>query len=151
VDIDLDAARKTAEVNIVGTLGWIQDVIRDQRLGFRGVIVNVSSISSSTVLPGIAFYGATKSAVEGLTRSLAVELAPHVRINAVAPAVVETEFSRVLHEKRNAAEEGYLLHRFGHTEDVASAVAFLASAESSWITGQTLILDGGLSVGGVRR
>ncbi len=148
VDLDLAAARKTLEVNLVASLGWVQDAERATREGIRGSVVNISSVTSTTASPGIAFYGATKAALESMTRALAVELAPRVRVNAVAPAVIETEFSRVLYEGRDALDAGYPLGRFGLPEDVAAAVAFLASDDASWFTGQTLIVDGGLLAAG---
>jgi NAD(P)-dependent dehydrogenase (short-subunit alcohol dehydrogenase family) len=94
-------------------------------------------------------YGASKAALIQLTQQLAFELAPSVRVNAVAPAVVKTRFAEALfegHEEQVAAS--YPLKRLGVPEDIGSAVAFLLSDEASWITGQTLVLDGGLTLGG---
>jgi len=100
--------------------------------------------------PGIGFYGVSKAAVTHLTRTLAAELAPAIRVNAVAPAVIKTKFARALYEGREEqAAAGYPLGRLGSPEDVAAAVAFLASDDAAWITGQTLVIDGGLlTVGG---
>ena len=78
---------------------------------------------------------------------LAAELAPRVRVNAVAPAVVRTKFAAALYEGHEAeAAAAYPLRRLGEPEDVAAAVAFLASADSAWITGQTVVIDGGASL-----
>jgi NAD(P)-dependent dehydrogenase (short-subunit alcohol dehydrogenase family) len=97
--------------------------------------------------PGIAYYGVSKSALIGLTIQLAAELAPQVRVNAVAPAVVRTRFAAALYEHDEAGTAaGYPLGRLGDPQDVGAAVAFLASADAAWITGQTLVLDGGASL-----
>ncbi|MBQ1075019.1 SDR family oxidoreductase [Micromonospora sp. C31] len=148
VDLDLAAARKILDVNLVGTLGWVQQVAAG--MGERGgCVVNVSSIAGRTPSPGIAFYGVSKAAVDHLTACLAVELAPQVRVNAVAPAVVKTRFAAALHEGREEEVAGaYPLKRLGLPRDVAGAVAFLASDDAAWLTGQTLVLDGGVSLVG---
>jgi 3-oxoacyl-[acyl-carrier protein] reductase len=84
-----------------------------------------------------------------LTRELAVEIGPAVRVNAVAPAVVKTRFARALYaEREDEVAAGYPLKRLGVPADVAGAVAFLLSAEASWITGQVLVLDGGVTLAG---
>ncbi len=114
-----------------------------------GCVVNVSSIAGRTSSPGIAFYGVSKAAVDHLTAGLAVELAPTVRVNAVAPAVVRTRFAAALYADREDEVAGaYPPGRLGEAADVAAAVAFLASDEADWITGQTLVLDGGLTLTG---
>ena len=114
-----------------------------------GAIVNIASIAGVRPSPGIGYYGVSKSALIGLTLQLADELSPAVRVNAVAPAVVKTRFASALYQGReDELAKGYLLGRLGVPEDVASAVAFLASADASWITGQTLVLDGGLTLRG---
>ncbi|RFA08522.1 3-oxoacyl-ACP reductase [Subtercola boreus] len=152
LELDLAAARKIMEVNVLGNLAWAQDVVHHPRLGFRersGVIVSVSSVTGQNPSPGIGFYGISKAAVAHLTRTLAVELGPEIRVNAVAPAVVKTRFAEALYEGREAEVAAeYPLGRLGEPEDIASAVAFLASGDASWITGQVLNLDGGLLVAG---
>jgi 3-oxoacyl-[acyl-carrier protein] reductase len=92
-------------------------------------------------------YGASKAALVQLTQQLAYELAPSVRVNAVAPAVVRTKFAEALfagHEE--SVVKAYPLGRLGEPEDVGGAIAFLLSDQAAWITGQTLVLDGGLSL-----
>ena len=153
MDLDLDAARKISEVNIFGTLGWIQDVFHHGSLHFAergGSVINLSSVTGQVPSPGIGFYGISKAAVAHLTRTLAVEMGPRVRVNSVAPAVVKTRFAEALYEGREAEVAAqYPLGRLGAPEDVAAAVAFLASSDASWITGQVINLDGGLlSAGG---
>ncbi len=147
-DLDFGAARKTFEVNVLAALSWVR-AARAQGLGEGGggAIVNIASIAGVHASPGIAFYGVTKSALIGLTRQLALELAPSVRVNAVAPAVVKTKFATALYEGReDVAAKAYALGRLGVAEDVAGAVAFLASDDAAWVTGQTLVLDGGLTL-----
>jgi NAD(P)-dependent dehydrogenase (short-subunit alcohol dehydrogenase family) len=96
-------------------------------------------------------YAASKAALIHLTQQLAFELAPKVRVNAVAPAVVKTQFATALYEGREAeVAANYALGRLGIPADIAGAVAFLASDDAGWMTGQTLLLDGGVSLmGGV--
>ncbi|MSR99433.1 SDR family oxidoreductase [Arthrobacter sp. BL-252-APC-1A] len=152
VEMDLEAARKIFEVNVLGTLAWVQDTVAHTGLGFRergGSVVNLSSVSGDTPSPGIGLYGISKAAVSHLTRSLAVELGPEIRVNAVSPAVVKTRFSRALYEgKEEAVTSTYPLGRLGTPEDVANAVTYLVSPDASWVTGQVLTLDGGLLAAG---
>ncbi len=147
--LDLAAARKMLDVNVLGTLGWVQEALRGGLADRGGAIVNISSVSGVRPAPGIAFYGVTKAALIHLTEELAVELAPAVRVNAVAPAVVKTRFATALYEGReDAIAATYPLQRLGVPEDVAGAVAFLCSRDAAWITGQTLVIDGGLTLTG---
>jgi NAD(P)-dependent dehydrogenase (short-subunit alcohol dehydrogenase family) len=109
-----------------------------------GAIVNVASLGGLIVGANLGVYHASKAALIHLTRQLALELGPQVRVNAVAPGVVRTRLSEALwreQEQEVAAETP--LKRIGEPEDVGSAIAFLASAESSWITGETMVIDGG--------
>lgn len=149
MDLDLGAARKIFEVNALGTLAWTQAVHRAWMGEHGGAIVNLASVAGLYPAPGIDFYGATKAAIIALTRSLALELGPTVRVNAVAPAIVKTSFAEALVE--GAGEEGplaYPLHRFGEPDDVAAAVVHLLSPDSSWTTGQVHVLDGGATLRG---
>jgi NAD(P)-dependent dehydrogenase (short-subunit alcohol dehydrogenase family) len=146
--LDLSAARKMIDVNVLGTLGWVQEALRGG-LAEGGSIVNISSVSGVRPSPGIAFYGVTKAALIHLTEELAVELAPKVRVNAVAPAVVKTKFAAALYEGREEeVSAGYPLGRIGVPEDVAGTVAFLCGPDAAWITGQTIVIDGGLTLTG---
>lgn len=152
MDLDLGLARKIAEVNLLGTLAWTQAAVQAGLGAERGgAIVNIGSISGLAPSSGIGWYGVTKAGVAHLTATLALELAPRVRVNGIVPAVVKTEFGKPLYEGREAEVAAeYPLGRLGVPEDVANAVAFLVSEESSWITGQMLTLDGGLVLAGGR-
>lgn len=149
LEIDENVARKIFEVNVMSALAWIKLAHKAWLADNGGAIVNVASVAGLGVSPGIAFYGVSKAALISLTRQLAVELSPTVRVNAVAPAVVKTRFAEALyaHDEAGAAAQ-YLLKRLGAPEDVAAAVAYLASSDAAWTTGQTLVLDGGL-IGGL--
>lgn len=149
VELDLDVARKITETNLVATLSWTQHACAAGLWGPGAAIVNVSSVAGLQPAPGIAFYGASKAALVQLTESLAIELAPRVRVNAVAPAIVRTRFAEALysHDEDGVAAH-YPLRRLGKPQDVAAAVAFLLSDDASWVTAQTLVLDGGITKSG---
>jgi NAD(P)-dependent dehydrogenase (short-subunit alcohol dehydrogenase family) len=152
LDTDFDAARKVLEVNVLSAFSWIQKAVR-AGLGSPespgGAIVNVASIAGLGATGVLGWYGVSKAALIHLTTELGYQLGPDVRVNAVAPAVVKTVFAQALYEGREekvAAQ--YPLKRLGVPEDIAGAVSFLLSGDSSWMTGQTLVLDGGITLGG---
>jgi 3-oxoacyl-[acyl-carrier protein] reductase len=148
LEIEESAARKIFEVNVLATLGWTRLAHRAWLAEHGGAVVNLASVAGLHAAPGIAFYGVTKAALINLTTQLAAELAPRIRVNAVAPAVVRTKFAEALYAAdEQAAASRYLLQRLGEPADVAAAVAYLASADAAWVTGQTLVLDGGLAGG----
>ncbi|MEU2944739.1 SDR family oxidoreductase [Nocardiopsis alba] len=149
VDLDLNAARKIFEVNALSAISWVQKVHRAWMAEHGGAILNISSIAGVKPAPGIGFYGATKAMLTHITEELAVELGPDIRVNGVAPAVVKTRFAEALYEGREEKVAArYPLGRLGAPEDVAGAAAFLLSDDASWITGRTLVLDGGVTLTG---
>ncbi|MGA8846024.1 MAG: SDR family oxidoreductase [Nocardioides sp.] len=149
MELDLDAARKIMDVNVVAALGFTQEAYRAWMHEHGGAVVNVSSLSGVRPAPYISMYGASKAALISLTETLAEELGPKIRVNAVAPAVVKTKFAEALYSGREEeAAAGYPLKRLGEPDDIGSLVAFLLSDESSWITGHTIVVDGGVSLTG---
>ena len=144
VDVDAEAARKILEVNVVAALDWTRSALA---AGLSRSVVNIASVAGLSASPGIAFYGISKAALINLTAQLAFELAPGIRVNAVAPAVIKTAFARALYEENEAeVSAGYPLHRLGEPADVAGPVAFLLSGDAAWMTGQTLSIDGGAGI-----
>lgn len=144
------ALAKTFAVNVGAAIAWTGEALA-AGLGRRpgAAVVNIASVAGLAPAPPIGAYGASKAALIHATAQLALELAPAVRVNAVAPAVVKTAFASLLYEGREAqVVAGYPLGRLGDPTDVAAAVAFLASGDAAWVTGQTLVLDGGSMLSG---
>ncbi|WP_019146010.1 SDR family oxidoreductase [Aeromicrobium massiliense] len=149
IEVDLAAVEKIFKVNVVSALSWAQKAYAASLAEHGGAIVNVASIAGLKPAPNIGMYGASKSALIHLTEELAVELGPSVRVNAVAPAVVKTKFANALYEGREAEVAAeYPLKRLGEPEDIAAVVAFLLSQDAAWVTGQTIVVDGGLTLTG---
>jgi len=114
-----------------------------------GVVINVASLGGIRPSLGIGMYNTSKAALIHMTRQLAVELAPGVRVNALAPGLVKTHFARALfeHDEEGTAAR-FPMKRLGVPDDLAGAALFLASDASSWMTGDVLVVDGGALVGG---
>jgi NAD(P)-dependent dehydrogenase (short-subunit alcohol dehydrogenase family) len=149
IELDLDAARKIFEVNVLSALSWTQKVHQAWLAEHGGAVVNVSSVGGLKPAPGIGFYGSSKAMLNHVTQELAVELGPNIRVNAVAPAVVKTKFATALYEgKEEKVSAEYPLKRLGVPEDIGSVVAFLLSEDAGWLTGQVVVIDGGLTLTG---
>lgn len=136
------------DLNVKGYLYCAQQAVLKMFRKKSGVIINMSSVSGILALPGQCVYSATKGAVNSMTQTMAKELAPYgIRVNAVAPGFVETE---MLDHIPAEQKEGYLkavpMGRFAAPSEVADAVCTLCQPELSYLTGQTLVLDGGLSL-----
>ena len=147
--MDIDPARfdKTVQVNWRGPLMWAQSAWRAWMADHGGVVLNIASVGGLSVEGSIGVYNGTKAALLHLTRQLAGELAPGVRVNAIAPGLVKTDMARALWEPNEQAIAGHLpLGRLGEPTDIANAAVFLCSDAASWITGATLVVDGGALV-----
>jgi NAD(P)-dependent dehydrogenase (short-subunit alcohol dehydrogenase family) len=147
VECDLGAIEKTWSVNLKGPLvfsraawlGWMRE--------HGGAIVNMASIGGLTPMAGLGAYNVSKAGLIAMTRQLANELAPRVRVNALAPGVVKTRLAAALYaDREEEVAARFPLKRLGVPTDIAHAALFLASEAASWITGETLVVDGGTLV-----
>jgi len=151
IDIDLPRWDKTFEVNLRGLFVWSQEAWRASMKERGGAIVNIASIGGLSSGGGIGVYNTTKAAVIHLTKVLASELGHGVRVNAIAPGLVKTDMARALWEGNEEAFGRHLpTGRLGEPADIANAALFLASDAASWITGQTLVVDGGALIAASR-
>ncbi len=137
--------RRIFDLNVLGLILTTQEALK--LMGEGGSIVNVSSVVSTLSPPGGAVYNASKSAVDGITRTFAKELGPKkIRVNSVNPGLVETEglHTTGLIAMKEQIESILPLGRIGQPQDIAPAVVYLASPESGWMTGETLYVTGGI-------
>ncbi|HEY2206104.1 MAG TPA: SDR family oxidoreductase [Pseudonocardia sp.] len=142
---DLDGVRKIFDINVVAGLGYLQEAHRAWMGEHGGSVVNLASTAGLRSTSVIAAYGAAKAALIRLTEELAWQLGPSIRVNAVAPAVVKTKFAEALYsEREEKVADSYPMKRLGAPEDVARLVGFLVSDAASWITGETVRVDGGI-------
>lgn len=147
IDIEPDAWRKILDVNLTGALWTARCAARRMLPRRRGSIVFVASVAGLEPIPGLGAYSTSKAGLLGLMRALARELGPGgVRVNAIAPGLVETKFAQALFADR-AAYDGIIsrvpLGRHGQPDDIAGAAAFLCGPASAYMTGQVLVVDGG--------
>jgi NAD(P)-dependent dehydrogenase (short-subunit alcohol dehydrogenase family) len=145
MEAPLDAFRKILDTNVVSSLGLVQEAYKAWMSQHGGSVLIVASVAGLKSSEGIAAYGVSKAALVNLTTQLAVELGPHgIRVNAVAPAVVKTRFAEALFTGReDALSKQYPVGRLGTPEDIGEAAAYLLGDGAGWVTGQTLVLDGG--------
>jgi NAD(P)-dependent dehydrogenase (short-subunit alcohol dehydrogenase family) len=139
--------RKVLEVNLEGALLLAQAAWRAWMREHGGVILNVASVGGLQPAPFIGIYNASKAALINMTRQLALELGPEVRVNALAPGLVKTHMARALWETgEEAIAARHPMRRIGAPDDIAGAALYLASDTAAWLTGAVLVIDGGLSL-----
>jgi meso-butanediol dehydrogenase/(S,S)-butanediol dehydrogenase/diacetyl reductase len=151
LDISPQEWRQVMAVNLDGVFFVAQQAARRMLAADSGVILNMGSTNGLTGYPYYADYNASKAGVIELTRSMALELAPRVRVNAVCPGFILTPMQEAEYtpEMRQAFEAKVPLGKLGRPEDVAALFAFLASEDAGFITGQTFVIDGGEIAGGL--
>ncbi len=145
MDVDLGAVEKTWAVNLLGPLLWSRAAYAGGMGNGGGSIVNVASIAGLRPSPITGAYNISKAGLVHMTRQLAHELAPTIRVNAVAPAVVRTRLAGMLLQNEEATARMHPLGRIGEPEDVARLIVFLGSDASSWMTGAIVPVDGGMT------
>lgn len=144
-DADLGAVRKVFDTNVIAALAFVQLSLRAWMAEHGGAVLNVASVAGLRSTGVLGIYGASKAALIRLTEELAWQLAPGVRVNAIAPATVKTKFAEALYVGREEeAASTYPMRRLGTPEEVAKLAAFLVSDDAAWITGETVRIDGGL-------
>lgn len=143
-----DDFRKDYELQLLGAVRAIQSNLIRLKNSPNASIVLFSTVAVQTGFNFHTLISASKGAIEGLTRALAAELAPRIRVNCIAPSITETNLASTLlntDEKRKASSDRHPLKRYGKPQDIASMVEFLISEKSSWISGQVIHVDGGIS------
>ena len=146
MDVDLGAVDKTWAVNQRAPLVWVREAYRQWMRDHGGAVVNVASVGGLRPSPVIGAYNVSKAALIHMTHQMAFELAPTIRVNAVAPAVVKTRLSELLWKSDEDAAAGtHPLERLGEPEDVAHAIVYLCSDAASWVSGVILPIDGGVT------
>lgn len=144
MDVDLGALDKTWSVNMRAPLLWVRAAFRAWMEKNGGSVVNVASVAGLRPSPIMGAYNISKAGVVHMTRQLAMELAPSIRVNAVAPAVVKTRLAGALLTDEAATARLHPLGRVGEPEDVARLIVFLGSDAASWMTGAIVPVDGGV-------
>jgi 3-oxoacyl-[acyl-carrier protein] reductase len=142
---------KVIQTNLGGTYNFCRAVAYPMMKKRAGRIINISSVAATHVNPGQTNYAASKGAINSFTKALAVELASrNVTVNAIAPGFIETDMSAAVRNKAGDLIKKMIpMKRIGAPEDIAKVAVFLASADSAYVTGQVITVDGGLSLGAV--
>ena len=149
IDADIPSWEKTIQENVTAPLVWTQLCWNSWMKEHGGDVINISSVGAFATSPILGTYDITKLALVQLTRQLAAEMAPGVRVNAVCPGLIKTDFARALWDEGRGEQvaQAYPLKRLGEPEDIANAALYLASEASGWMTGQALVVDGGGLIG----
>ena len=141
LDVDLSAVQKTWDVNLMGPLMWTREAVK---AGLKESVLNVCSIGGIKPSHYMGAYNISKAGLIYMTKQLAMELAPDIRVNGVAPAVVKTKLSEMLWAgDEQGSADLHALKKLGEPEDIASLIYFLSSDDASWITGEVVTIDGG--------
>ena len=145
MDVDIGAVQKTWDVNLMGPLLWSRAAYKNE---LSTAIMNICSVGGIAPSQLMGAYNVSKAALIYLTKQLAYELAPDIRVNGVAPAIVKTKLSQLLWENEDFAKNLHLLKKLGEPEDIANAVFYMCSDDAGWVTGEVLTIDGGFLLSG---
>ena len=145
MDVDIGAVQKTWDVNLMGPLLWSRAAYKNE---LSTAIMNICSVGGIAPSQLMGAYNVSKAALIYLTKQLAYELAPDIRVNGVAPAIVKTKLSEVLWQNEDFAKNLHLLKKLGEPVDIANAVYYMCSDEAGWVTGEVLTIDGGFLLSG---
>ncbi len=146
--ISLEEFHEEMTINYFGAVKAIQQSLKSLKKSENASIVLFSTVAVQNGMPFHAGIAGAKGAIEGLTRSLAAEFAPKIRVNAIAPSIIDTPLAGKLlsnEDKRKASEDRHPLKKIGRVEDFTNAIDYLLSEKSGWMTGQIVHLDGGMS------
>ena len=145
MDVDIGAVQKTWDVNVMRPLLWSRAAYKNE---LSTAIMNICSVGGIAPSQLMGAYNVSKAALIYLTKQLAYELAPDIRVNGVAPAIVKTKLSQLLWENEEFAKNLHLLKKLGEPEDIANAVYYMCSDDAGWVTGEVLTIDGGFLLSG---
>jgi len=144
----IEGFERIIAVNLTGTFRCVHVAAPEMIKSGWGRVINIASVTGLRGVSGRVSYGSSKTGIVGMTRALAIELAPYnITVNAIAPGPVDTEMVRLVHSQatRDTYNRNSPMHRYGTTMEIADGAAFLASDQASYITGHTLPIDGGMT------